>query len=136
MKEKEQPQIEFSHRVSYGETDAMGVVYYAEYLHFFERARSEFIREFGMSYSQIEEEGLFLPVREARCKYKRPARYDEIIHVKCKMEAMKRASMIFEYEILSEDRSIIHAIGMTEHALVNRDGRPVRIPEWLANLFT
>jgi hypothetical protein len=58
----------FSHRVSYGETDSMGVLYYAEYLHIFERARNQFIRDRGLSYAMVEERGLFLPVREARCR--------------------------------------------------------------------
>ncbi|XPV77358.1 MAG: acyl-CoA thioesterase [Desulfovibrio sp.] len=129
-------EIEFSHRISYGETDAMGIVYYAEYLHFFERARSELIRSKGMSYAKVEEEGLFLPVREASCRYKRPAKYDEIINIKCTVAGQKKASMTFKYEIHNEDHSILHATGMTEHALVNREGRPVRIPEWLSEMLT
>ena len=71
------PAIWFSHRVSYGETDTMGVLYYAEYLHIFERARSEYIRALGMSYADVERRGVYLPVREAECRYRSPAHYDE-----------------------------------------------------------
>lgn len=67
------PETWFPHRVSYGETDCMGVLYYAEYLHIFERARSAFIRERGMSYADVEKRGIILPVREAQCRYRSPA---------------------------------------------------------------
>ena len=75
------PAIWFTHRISYGETDTMGVLYYAEYLHIFERARSEFIRACGMSYRDVEEKDIILPVREAQCRYRSPARYDDLVQV-------------------------------------------------------
>ena len=72
------PDVWLAHRVSYGETDTMGYLYYAEYLHLFERSRSEYIREMGMSYAEVERLGIMLPVREAQCRYRRPARYDDL----------------------------------------------------------
>lgn len=129
------PDIWHSHRVSYGETDAMGVVYYAEYLHMFERARSEFIRAHGMSYLTVEERGLFLPVREASCRYRSPAHFDDLVHIHIAISQWKRASLIFVYELWNEDRTKILATGMTEHACVNKDGRPVAVPIWLKELL-
>ncbi len=123
------------HRVSYGETDAMGVVYYANYLHLFERGRSELIRKLGFSYSVVEERGIFLPVREATCRYLAPARYDDVIHIRTGLAGQSRASLDFVYEITDADRSRILTRGTTQHAVVNAQGRPVRIPEWLAALF-
>jgi acyl-CoA thioester hydrolase len=121
--------------VSYGETDAMGVVYYANYLHLFERGRSELIRNLGFSYSVVEERGIFLPVREASCRYLAPARYDDVIHIRTSLAGQTRATLNFEYEITDEDKTRVLARGMTQHAAVNAQGRPVRVPEWLTALF-
>lgn len=128
--------IWLEHRVSYGETDAMGIVYYAEYLHMFERARSEFIRMHGMSYRQVEEQGILLPVREASCRYRSPARFDDLLHIKTTIQQWKRASLIFVYEIWNEERTLLLTEGMTEHACVSPAGKPTRAPEWLRELFS
>ncbi len=130
-------EIWLAHRVSYGETDAMGVVYYAEYLHYFERGRSEFIRELGgMSYGLMEEKGIALPVREAQCRYRRPARYDERIYIRTGLQEWGRASMTFVYEIYDERKEALLAEGMTLHACVDvANGKPVRLPSWVQGLF-
>ncbi len=135
MKDFPKPTCWFSHRVSYGETDCMQVLYYAEYLHIFERARSEFIRAQGMSYSQVEEKGIFLPVREAKCRYRAPARYDDLLHIHAAITRFGRASLDFIYEIWNEDKSKLLAEGMTEHAVVNANGKPCALPIWLKELW-
>ena len=124
-----------THRVSYGETDAMNVVYYAEYFHLFERARNEYIRERGMTYKQVEERGIYLPVREAQARYRFPLRYDDLIHVRAVISEWRRASMLFEYEIYNEDKTAVATTGSTEHACINREGKPVPVPDWLRGLF-
>ncbi|WP_432736851.1 acyl-CoA thioesterase [Maridesulfovibrio sp. FT414] len=129
------PHSWLTHSVSYGETDAMGVVYYAEYLHFFERSRSLFIRERGMSYAEVEARGIFLPVREASCRYRLPAQYDDQLNIQVGISEWKRASIKFIYNIFKDDRSTLVATGFTEHACVNKDGRPVRVPDWLREIF-
>lgn len=128
------PETWFPHRVSYGETDCMGVLYYAEYLHIFERARSAYIRERGMSYADVEKKGVILPVREAECRYRSPARYDELVLVRTGVSEWGRASLRFVYEMWNEDKTRLLATGMTQHALVDAGGRPVRMPEWFRRL--
>lgn len=130
------PDSWLTHTVSYGETDAMGVVYYAEYLHFFERSRSLFIRERGMSYSEVENRGIYLPVREATCRYRSPAHFDEVLHIRVGISEWKRVSIRFVYEIYNDDRTKLIATGSTEHACVNSESRPVRVPDWLKNTCT
>ncbi|NDV20160.1 YbgC/FadM family acyl-CoA thioesterase [Pseudodesulfovibrio sp. JC047] len=125
----------YSHYISYGETDAMGVVYHAEYLHLFERSRSQLIRESGMSYSETEKRGIMLPVREAQCRYRVPIRYDEKIHIHVGIVKWGRASVDFVYEIWNEDKTILHSTGKTNHACVNLDGKPIPVPHWLKELF-
>ena len=129
------PDVWLAHRVSYGETDTMGYVYYAEYLHLFERVRSEFIRVMGMSYADIEKHGFILPVREAQCRYRRPAHYDELIYIRAGISEIGRASVKFVYNVMDEERKILLAEGMTVHPCTNRDGRPVRPPQWFFRLL-
>ena len=129
-----EPSCRLAHRVSYGETDAMGVVYYANYLHLFERGRSELIRGLGFSYATVEERGIFLPVREANCRYLAPARYDDLIHIRTGLAGQSRASLSFIYEITNED-GLVLTRGSTQHAVVNAQGKPVRVPDWLSALF-
>ncbi len=127
-------EIWFEHRVSYGETDTMGVLYYAEYLHIFERARSQFIRELGMSYSEVEALGVFLPVREATCRYRRSAKYDDLLFVRTWISAWGKASMCFAYEFYDETKKILLATGSTHHAFVNQTGKPVAVPVWFREM--
>ena len=129
------PHVWFAHRVSYGETDTMGYLYYAEYLHIFERSRSEFIRGLGMSYREVEERGMMLPVREAGCRYRQPARYDDVLQVQAGIAEMGRASLHFVYRVMDERRERVLAEGHTQHACASLDGRPLRMPDWFRALL-
>ncbi len=129
------PDFWLKHHVSYGETDAMGVVYYGQYLHFFERSRSNYTRELGMSYAEIERRGLILPVREAHCRYRASARYDDLIWIRCAIGEWSRASMTFVYEIYDEPREKILATGYTQHACVDHDLKLTRFPQWFLDYF-
>lgn len=122
------------HRVSYGETDTMGVLYYAEYFHIFERSRNEFIRSLGLSYSEVEKRGIMLPVRDAQCRYRNPARYDDLLRVGATISQWGRASLRFLYEIWNEDKTVLIAEGSTQHAFINNQGRPVAMPDWFRAL--
>ncbi len=123
------------HRVSYGEVDQMGYLYYGEYLHLFERARGKFIRESGMSYAEVEERGVLFPVREAHVRYRNPARYDELIMIRCWIHEWRKASFYFSYEVWDESRTELKATGTTGHACADKSGKPIRIPDWLRGLF-
>ncbi len=129
------PEIWFPHRVSYGETDCMGVLYYAEYFHIFERARNEIIRGSGMSYKEVEQRGLYLPVRETQCRYRIPARYDDLLMLHVKVTDWKHVSFIFRYSLYDESRERLMAEGFSQHACVNAAGRPIPVPHWFQQLF-
>jgi len=135
MTDEQSPEVWMRHRVSYGETDTMGVLYYAEYLHLFERGRSAFIRAYGLSYNDVEKRGLFLPVREAQCRYRSPARYDDLLRLRTVMTDWKRASLIFRYQIYDADRTRLMAEGFTQHACVNGQGKPMAVPDWFRDWF-
>ncbi len=124
-----------AHRVSYGETDAMGVVYYAEYIHYFERARGELCRSRGFPYSEMEKAGFMLPVREAQCRYRSPARYDDLIRIHVQIDEIRKASILFSYRIFDESDTRLLAEGMTHHAFVNRQGHPTAVPDEIRRIF-
>ncbi|NCD25461.1 MAG: acyl-CoA thioesterase [Deltaproteobacteria bacterium] len=113
----------------------MGVVYYANYLHMFERGRSELIRSLGLSYATVEERGIFLPVREAQCRYVAPARYDQIVQIRTELAGQGRASLSFAYAIMDENKTAILTRGTTQHAVVDASGKPTRVPAWLTAMF-
>jgi len=114
-------------RVIYGDTDQMGVVYYANYLRYFEAGRNEFIRERGLRYRDFEERfGLRLPVAEAGVSYKQPARYDDLLDLEVTLAELRRASARFEYRLLRQGELL--ATGHTLHACVDLEGRLRRLP--------
>jgi acyl-CoA thioester hydrolase len=123
-------------RVIYGDTDQMGVVYYANYLRYFELARSEFLRAHGKSYRQMEAEGLSLPVVEATCRYVAPARYEDMLLVGVEVPAVTRVTLTFRYQVTREGESAVLCTGTTLHACLGKGGRPARLPEWVAALVT
>ncbi|MDR0827381.1 MAG: acyl-CoA thioesterase [Desulfovibrio sp.] len=135
MADAKLPEILFQHRVSYGETDAMGVLYYAEYLHIFERARTAFTHILGLPYKEVEERGIYLPVREAQCRYRSPARYDDLLNVLCGIAGWRPASFKFTYRVTREADGVLIAEGLTSHALVNKAGKPVAVPDWFREVF-
>jgi acyl-CoA thioester hydrolase len=123
-------------RVIYGDTDQMGVVYYANYFRYFEFARSEYFRARGGSYADLEREGSLLPVVEAHCNYMASARYDDMLLIRTRVTAMRRASLMFTYELFREgslERPL--CTGHTVHACIGRDGRPMRLPEGIVRLL-
>ena len=123
-------------RVIYGDTDQMGVVYYANYLRYFEFARSEFLRAHGRSYRDMEAEGLSLPVVEATCRYVAPARYEDLLLVGIEVPAVTRVTLTFRYQVTREGESDVLCTGTTIHACLGKGGRPARLPEWVASLVT
>lgn len=109
-------------RVRYQETDAMGVVYYGNYLSWFEVARTEYMRRLGHTYAQLEVEGFFLPVIEASCRYKKPAHYDDELAL-CALLSVDGLRFHFDYEVRRVDNGELLAAGVTEHLCVNREGK-------------
>jgi len=122
-------------RVRYAETDKMGVVYYANYFVWFEVARADLLRSLGWTYREMEEEGVALPVIEAYCEYKQPARYDDELDIKAKGSMVSQVRMQFEYEVIRRIDGTMAAVGHTVHAALDRAGRPCRLPERIRKAF-
>ena len=116
-------------RVRYAETDKMGVVYYANYLVWFEVARAEWLRRSGWTYREMEAEGLALPVIEAHCEYRQPTRYDDEVEIVAVAKLLTPARLRFDYEVRLVGAEPVHAAGHTVHAVLDGRGRPCRLPD-------
>ena len=115
-------------RVRYFETDQMGIVHHAQYLVWFELARTEYLRNRGYQYRELEEKGFRLVVIAVELKYKAPARYDEKIRIKTRVSFHKRLKIEFFYEVYSENGHLI-AEGRTMLGSIDAEGKPKIMPE-------
>ena len=119
-------------RVRYADIDAMGVVYYANYLAYFEIGRVEYLRSARTDYRAIEDSGYVAAVTLAECRYLAPARFDDLLAIHTRAAKMGRASLRFEYEIRRHSDNVLVAEGFTEHACLDRQTlRPVRLPDFV-----
>ena len=119
-------------RVRYGDTDQMGFAYYAHYLRWFEIGRAEMMRALGTTYRSLEESGIQLPVLEARCRYLKPARYDDEVAIETGVRTFGRASIEFGYRVTRAEGGELLAFGHTEHCFLDPAGRPTRPPRGFA----
>ena len=115
-------------RVRYAETDRMGVVYYANYLVWFEVGRTEWLRATGWSYREMEHDGVSLPVIEAHCDYTQPARYDDEIEIRTRAALLSPVRIRFDYDVVRAIDGTIAASGHTVHAALDVNGKPCRLP--------
>jgi acyl-CoA thioester hydrolase len=114
----------------------MGVVYYANYLAWFEVGRANHLREKGMSYRKIEERQMFLPVVEAHCRYVKPAHYDDLIEITTRATLLNRVRIQFEYQIRRVEGGELLATGSTHHVSVDTQHKPQRLPKDVTMLLS
>lgn len=119
---------EVFYRVIYGDTDCGQVMYYANYLRLFEIGRTEYLRERGISYREIEETyGIILPVVELYARYRASAKYDDLLLIKTTLREAKPLKIVFAYEIFKENILLVE--GSTTHLPINREGKVIRLPK-------
>jgi len=116
-------------RVRYQETDAMGVLHHANYLTYFEMGRTELLRSAGYDYRSIEEGGVFMVIVEIGCRYRRPARYDDVLRLRTTLAGISPAKIEHEYHLFRGDELLAEAESTL--ACVDRQGQLQRVPEWL-----
>jgi acyl-CoA thioester hydrolase len=129
------PASETRVRVRYAETDQMGVVYHSNYLIWFEVGRVEFIRQLGLNYKQMEEEGCGIAVVDVHVRYKRPARYDDELVIETRLLAARGAVVRFGYRILRITDGVLLCEGETMHVCVGKDMKKMCLPPKYAERF-
>lgn len=121
--------VETGIRVRYAETDQMGVVYYANFFVWFEIGRVEHLRSRGFSYRDLEaEDGRYIPVVEARCRYKSPARYDDLLILRTRLARQRGPLLDFAYEVVRPADGKLLATGETRHVVVDKNFEPADLP--------
>ena len=113
----------------------MGQAYYGNYFRWFEIGRSEMFRHLGLSYKEVEDNGIFLPVAETQCKYSTPAKYDDILVIETSVDPTIKAGIKFNYKIYQEDGRTLIAQGYTLHPYVNTEGKVVRPPKFMKEIL-
>ena len=124
-----------TYRVIYGDTDNMGMAYHANYLRWMEIGRTELFRAWGLPYKEIEAKGIMLPVSEVTCKFVSPARYDRLMVIETTLDHQIKGGIKFDYRIFDQADDKLLARGHTKHACVNREGRVVRPPDFMAAII-
>lgn len=122
-------------RVRYAETDPMKYVYYGNYAEYFEVARVELFRSIGMSYNEIENQGIWLPVSEYKIKYLRPALYDQKLEIRTSVKKIPGVKIEFDYEIYNEDMIKITEASTTLFFLDAKTNKVIKCPDFLMELI-
>jgi acyl-CoA thioester hydrolase len=114
-------------RVRYAETDAMGVVHHSRYLPWLEMGRTEYIRQRGYTYRELEQQGVMMAVIEVQMRYKAPAVYDDPIRLETRLVEFGRVKLRFAYQVYHDETGRLLAEGETLHAFIGRNGAPLRV---------
>ena len=122
-------------RVRYAETDKMGYVYYGNYAMYFEVARVELFRSYGVSYKEMEDEGVMMPVLEHNTKYIKPARYDDLLTIQTKISAKPGVRITFNYEVFNERKELLTTAHTTLVFIEMKTGRPTQPPQYFQKIL-
>ena len=127
--------VDHSVRVRYSETDSMGIVYHANYVVWFEIGRTEFCRAAGYPYRAMEEQGILILVTGVDCRYRRAAKYDDLVTIRTRMGDVGSRGLSFFYEVALAGVGTLLAEGSTRHVFVDRTSRPIPIPSSIRDAF-
>ncbi len=122
-------------RVIYADTDGMGIVYHSNYIKWFEVGRNEFLRDIDYEYTKMEAEGVWTPVLEVHCKYKNPAKFDDVLLIETFIESFSAVKFTMGYKIYNEKTGKLVVTGNTVHAFTNPDLKLIRLDRDRPDLF-
>ena len=125
----------YEYQIIFGDTDQMGVVYYANYFVWFEVGRTDLLRQSGWTYREMEQDGFALPVVEAHCEYRQPARYDDSIEIRTTGILLSPVRVRFDYAVVRTSDDQLLASGHTVHASLDGSLRPRRLPDRVRDIL-
>lgn len=120
----------------YSETDQMGIIHHSNYAVWFEAGRTDLLKKVGISYSSIEALGVLLPLYEMSCRFKRPAKYEDEIHVISCIKKLTRTRVIFSYSVYKSNEETPIATGETMHAWTSKDLKPLNAEKEIPQVFS
>ena len=115
-------------KVFYKDVDQMGVVYYSRYFEYFEQARTEMLSSIGLNVTDIETEGILIPVISSHCDYKKGAKLEDNLIIISSVNDFPRATLKINYEVYNKDINTLIALGYTVHAFLKKNGKPTKVP--------
>jgi acyl-CoA thioester hydrolase len=121
-------------RVAFADTDAMGVVHHSNYLRYFEVARIQYMRDNGLNYVDWQAKGIHLPLIESQCRYRKPAKFDDLLSISVKPR-LEKVRFIFEYEVFNKNSGELLATGMTSHVPVDMNLKITKPPPEILSVF-
>jgi len=124
----------YERAVQYYETDRMGITHHANYIHWMEEARIDYLEQLGFPYSRLESEGIFSPVRSVSCKFKRPSTFGDLIKIQVHPESFNGIVLTMRYEMRDQREAIVCEAG-SEHVFVDREGRLIRLEKEQPEFF-
>lgn len=125
----------YAHKVQYYETDAMAIVHHSNYIRWFEEARLDYLEQIGLPYDEIERRQILIPVLEASCQYRQAVRFGETVWIDTGIRSFNGLKFSAAYKVYSEDRSVLHAEGATEHCFLNAQFRPIRLKRVAPDIY-
>ncbi len=128
-------QVETKLIARYSETDQMGIIHHSNYAVWFEAGRTDFLKKAGIPNKEIEEQGVLLPLYEMNCKFKSPARYEDEIIVKTKLEHIGKVRIVFSYQVLNAKDGSVLTTGETKHAWTNKSLKPVNAQLLIPDIY-
>ncbi len=127
--------FELEHRVGYAETDAMAIVHHSNYIRWFEMGRNDLLRTIGYPYSELERQGIWMPVIGVSCEYKSPAVFDEVVIIRSWIERLKGASVYLGYEVIGKEKGDLKVTGASSHGFTDPDLVPMRLKKNFPDLY-
>ena len=124
----------YEHRAQYYETDQMGIIHHANYLHWFEEARIDMMEQMGMGYDVMEEQGIISPVLSIHCEYKSMVRFGETVQVLVHLKEYNGIKMTLEYTVIDKETKQLRCVGESRHCFLTRDGKPVSLKRELIEM--
>lgn len=128
-------QNDFSFRVRYGETDQMGIVYHGNYLAYLELGRIEWLRQYGVTYREMEEDGILLPVVNLKINYRKPAYYDDLLTIRTELVRLPTVRIEFDYQIFNEDQELLVEANTVLAFIDKMHKKPMKCPTYLLEKF-
>lgn len=116
-------------KVRFVETDMMGVVHHSNYFRWFEMARVEYLRHFGVLLTDMMAEDIVFPITDVDCKYRASAKFDDYILIEAVLAKVSKVKMLFTYRVLREADGLLLATGSTQNAFTNKQGKIIRLPD-------
>ena len=123
-------------RVRYAETDKMGFVYYGQYASYLEVGRVEALRALGVRYSSLEESGILMPVTDLHIRYKKPARYDELLLIETRIETLPQSRIVFHYSMYNESMELLNTAETELVFIRSSDNKPMRVPPLIIDVLS